>query len=212
MTSRDHRAVQQSYDTVADEYARRFGDELDHKPLDRALLAALIEENEPGAPIADLGCGPGHVAGWLAACDITAVGIDLSPKMIAVARRSYAKAEFRQGDLLALPAENEEFGCLLALYSLIHLKTTELAPALREIRRVLRPRGLALVSFHVGNEVRHFTQLCDHNVDLDFHFFEVESVVEAMEAEGLTVEARLTRTNYPDEVATRRAYLLARRA
>lgn len=173
MTSRDHRAVQQSYDTVADEYARRFGDELDHKPLDRALLAALIEENEPGAPIADLGCGPGHVAGWLAACDITAVGIDLSPKMIAVARRSYAKAEFRQGDLLALPAENEEFGCLLALYSLIHLKTTELAPALR---------------------------------------FEVESVVEAMEAEGLTVEARLTRTNYPDEVATRRAYLLARRA
>jgi hypothetical protein len=53
-----HDRVRQSYDAVAQEYAMRLGDDLACKPLDRALLEALIEQAIPNAPIADLGCGP----------------------------------------------------------------------------------------------------------------------------------------------------------
>ena len=82
----EHDRVRQSYDAVAREYGRNFGDELTHKPLDRALLTALIEQTDEDAHIADLGCGPGHVAAWLAERGVPTVGIDLSPGMIEIAR------------------------------------------------------------------------------------------------------------------------------
>ena len=55
-----HHSVRRSYDAVAEDYAARFGGELAAKPLDRALLSSLVEQNGNGVPIADLGCGPGQ--------------------------------------------------------------------------------------------------------------------------------------------------------
>ncbi|GAA1158044.1 SAM-dependent methyltransferase [Kitasatospora gansuensis] len=206
-----HGPVRRSYDTVSEEYRRRIGDELAHKPLDRALLAALIEQTEPGTPIADLGCGPGHIAGWLAEQGARPVGVDLSPAMVGIARREHPKLEFREGDLLHLPAADGEFGAAIALYSVIHLAPAELRPAFTEIHRTLRPGGLLLLAFHLGTEVRHLTEWWDHPVDVDFHFLDLTTVEESLTSTGFTVEARLERTNYPQEAETRRGYLLARR-
>jgi len=210
-----HETTRRSYDTVAAAYADRLRDELDGKPLDRALLTALLEQEPAGAPVADLGCGPGHVTGWLAAHlaaqGATAVGVDLSPGMIEVARREQPGAEFRVGDLLSLPAADGEFGAVIAFYSIIHLRPAELPGALAEMYRVLRPGGLALLAFHAGAEVRHVTDWLGHEVEVDFRFHEPAGVTAALTAAGFTVQARLERSAYPAEVDTRRAYLLAAR-
>ncbi len=207
----EHDRVRQSYDAVAHEYARHFGEELAHKPLDRALLTALVEQTDEDAPMADLGCGPGHVAGWLAERGVPAVGIDLSAGMIEIAREQYPQVEFREGDFLSLPASDAEFGSVVAFFSIIHLEASELFAAFSEVHRVLRPSGHFLVSFHIGSEVRHHANWWGREVDLDFRFFELLSVVETLESTGFVVEARLERMNYPEEVETRRAYLLSRR-
>ncbi len=131
--------------------------------------------------------------------------------MIAAGRRDHPGAEFREGDLLDLPAADGEFGAVVALYSIIHLEPGELGRGFQEIHRVLRPSGPALVSFHIGSEVRHLTEFLGHQVDVDFHFFEPPEVAAAMEDAGLVAEARLERVSYPGEVGTRRGYLLARR-
>ncbi len=206
-----HHSVRQSYDTVAEEYAAGFRDELVGKPLDRALLACLAEQAGEGAPVVDLGCGPGHVAAWLAGRGVVAVGIDLSPGMIAAGRRDYPEVEFREGDFLALPAADGEFGAAIAFYSIIHLVPGELSPAFEEIHRVLRPQGLFLVSFHAGSEVRHLGEWWGRAVDVDFRFFEPPDIADAIERSGFRTEMRLERVSYPGEVETRRAYLLARR-
>lgn len=206
-----HEGVRRSYDAVAENYAANFAAELAGKPLDRALLASLVEEAGPAAKIADLGCGPGHVTGWLAGHGAAAVGIDLSPGMVAAGRREHPEAEFRQGDFLALPAADGEFGAVIAFYSLIHLEPGELGPALGEIRRVLAPGGLALVSFHVGSQVVHRDEWLGQQVDVDFRFLEMADVTAALEAAGLALRMRLERASYPGEVATTRGYLLARR-
>ncbi|MEV5971345.1 class I SAM-dependent methyltransferase [Streptomyces sp. NPDC051921] len=206
-----HERVRRSYDVVAEEYRSRIGGELEGKPLDRALLAALAEQAGDGAVIADLGCGPGHVAGWLAERGRTVVGVDLSPAMVALGRKGYPELEFREGDLLGLPARDAEFDAAVALYSLIHLAPAELAPALGEIRRVLRPGALLLVSFHIGAEVKNLTEWWGHEVDVDFHFLEPTAVATALREAGFRVEAELDRAPYPHEAETRRAYLLARR-
>ncbi|MFE9205590.1 class I SAM-dependent methyltransferase [Micromonospora sp. NPDC007230] len=208
--SGDHDRVRRSYDTVAAEYRQRLADELAGKPLDRALLAALVELAGPGAPVADLGCGPGHVTHWLAGRGVPAVGIDLSPGMVAQARRAYPGVEFREGDLLRLPAADAEFGAAVALYSVIHLAPDELRPALAEARRVLRPGAPLLVAVHLGSEVRHLDEWWGHRVDVDFHFLTAETLLGALQDAGFTIEARLERASYPHEVETRRLYVLAR--
>ncbi|WP_446211309.1 class I SAM-dependent methyltransferase [Micromonospora sp. IBSANI012] len=206
----DHDRVRRSYDTVAETYRERIGDELAGKPLDRALLAALVERVGE-APMADLGCGPGHVAAWLAERGVTAVGVDFSPAMVAAGRRRYPEVEFRQGDLLSLPAADGEFGGAVALYSVIHLRPAELRPAFAEMRRVLRPGGFLLVAFHVGAEVQRLTDWWGHEVDVDFHYHEVETVAGALRGAGFTEEARLERAHHPQEGETQRCYLLVRR-
>lgn len=203
--------MRRSYDAVAEKYAAQFSDELAGKPLDRALLACLIEQAQPGALVADVGCGPGHVAAWLADHGARAVGIDLSAAMVAAGRRDHPAAEFREGDFLDLPATDGEFGAVVAFYSIIHLEPLELPHAFAEIRRVLRPAGLALVSFHVGGEVRHLAEWWGVAVDVDFRFLEMADVAAAMRHAGFGIEAQVERTSYPGEVETHRGYLLARR-
>lgn len=178
------------------------------------MLACLIEQSEqagPGAPIADVGCGPGHVSAWLARHGASVVGIDLSAGMVAAGRKEYPEVEFRQGDFLSLPARDSEFRAVVALYSVIHLEPGELAPAFAELHRVVRPSGLVLVSFHIGREVRHLDEWLGHEVDLDFRFLEPPDMAAALARAGFQVDARLERASYPAEVGTRRGYLLAQR-
>jgi SAM-dependent methyltransferase len=119
-------AIRKAYDAVAATYAERFADELSHKPLDRALLGAFVEQLPGGdGLIADVGCGPGQVARYLRSLDSRVMGVDLSPAMVAIARRSDPTVEFLVGSILALPAGDSEWAGIVALYSIIHLDPSD---------------------------------------------------------------------------------------
>jgi SAM-dependent methyltransferase len=201
--------TRESYDRVAGEYARRIADELDHKPFDRALLAAFAEIAPPG-PIADLGCGPGHAARHLHGLGRRVIGIDLSPAMVETARRVCPGPEYREGDMLALDFADGSLAGAIAYYSIIHLTEDELATAFAELRRVLGPDAPALLAFHVGRHVLHLDEWWGVEVALDFHFHTPETVGRRLAEAGLTVEWDLRRQPGPGEVQTERAYLLSR--
>lgn len=210
--SRQADDIRHAYGTIAEEYARRFASELDQKPLDRALLRALVDETPADALIADVGCGPGHVAAFLAAHGAHSLGVDLSPEMVGLARRLYPSVNFSVGDMLSLPAPDGAWGAMVVLYSVIHLEEDELPAACAEFERVLRPGGAALISFHGGTEVRHLDDWWGHSVSLDAHFRTAAAVSRALEGAGLHVEAQLERDPYlAVEGPTTRIYLLARK-
>jgi trans-aconitate methyltransferase len=125
-------ATRTSYDTVADTYATLFGGELAGKPLDRAVLAAFAET--VSGPVADLGCGPGHVTAHLHGLGCPAFGVDLSPEMVAVARRAYPTVSFSLGDMTQLDITSGSLGGIVAFYSIIHLPPELLPVALAEYR------------------------------------------------------------------------------
>ena len=204
--SPNHAEIRRSYDLLAERYSAQLGDELVYKPLDRALLGALIEQHLAGTSIVDVGCGPGHVAAWLTAHGVAAVGIDMSPGMTRWPNESIQRSS-SGGDLLSLPASDGEFGSAVAFYSIIHLGAHDLAPAFSELRRVLTAGERLLIAFHVGDEVRHVDELWGQGIDLDFRFLETTAVVECLDAAGFELEAQLERRNYPEEVETRRAYV-----
>jgi SAM-dependent methyltransferase len=205
-------AIRRSYDAVATEYTRRIAGELDGKPLDRALLDAFAEQVRPLGRACDLGCGPGHVGGYLAGRGLDVIGIDLSPALIEEARRLFPSLRFEVGDMLALPLANGSLGGVAAFYSLIHLSPEDRPRAIDEIRRVLVPRGLLLLAFHVGSETVHLDDWWGNAVSLDFHLLDPVEARRELEAAGFTVEATMTRAPYDGvEYASQRAYILARR-
>src|ERR1044072_7927715 len=85
-----------SYDTVAGSYAEQMSDALAGAPFVRAalgLFAGLVHA-AGGGRVADVGCGPGHVTAHLNELGVDVFGIDLSPKMIEVARRDHPGLRF----------------------------------------------------------------------------------------------------------------------
>lgn len=95
--------TRESYDTVADDYAELVKSLLAKEPLGRAMLAAFAEHvrADGGQPVADLGCGPGHVTAHLNSLGVSAFGVDLSPKMVEIARRTYPDLRFEVGSMTA---------------------------------------------------------------------------------------------------------------
>ncbi|MDP9365498.1 MAG: class I SAM-dependent methyltransferase [Chloroflexota bacterium] len=204
-------AVRGSYDRVAEAYAEHLFDELAGKPLDRALLDCFAEQVRGLGPVADVGCGPGQVAGYLAHRGVPVLGVDLSAAMVAVAERLNPAIPFRQGDMLALDVADGAWGGIVAFYAIVHLTLDEVSLALREFRRALRPGGLLLLAFHTGEEVVHRAELWGVPVTLDFRFFETAAIERGLEEGGFAVEARIERQPYPEaEHPSRRAYLLVR--
>lgn len=205
-------ATAASYNDIAEEYAARFFDELTHKPLDRALLDAFAEEVRELGMVADIGCGPGQIGRYLHDRGLAVIGIDLSPQMVALARTLSPQIQFQQGSMLALDLEDGSLGGIVAFYSIIHVPPKHLPQALCEFHRVLAPGGLALLSFHVGQECVHSQEMLGKPVTLDFQFYEPETLARALEAAGFTVQARLVRQPYvPHEHPSQRGYLLARK-
>ena len=213
MDSHQPNPCQTSYDAVADEYVRRIFAELEHKPLDRELLDRFAASVREVGPACDLGCGPGHVARYLHERGVQVCGVDLSPVMVEQARQLTPGVEFRQGNMLALDAADEAWAGIAAFYSLIHIPRGDMAKALGELHRVLRPGGLLLLAFHIGNETLHLDEWWGHQVCVDFYFFQPAEMAGSLRAAGFEIEEIVERDPYPDvEHPSRRAYIFARRA
>lgn len=202
---------QTSYDAVADEYVERIFDELQHKPFDRELLDRFAAGVKDVGLACDLGCGPGQVARYLHERGVRVMGIDLSPAMVERAAQLVPGVEFRQGDMSALDLPDESFAGIAAFYSLIHIPRENLAATLTELRRVLRPGGLLLIAFHIGDETIHLDEWWGHPVSVDFNFLPSAEITTHLTAAGFTVEDLLERDPIPEvEYKSRRGYVFAR--
>jgi SAM-dependent methyltransferase len=161
--------------------------------------------------VADLGCGPGHVARYLHDQGVTIFGIDLSPAMVRCAARLNPGLEFRVGDMRHLDLQASGLAGIVAFYAIVHFGADELRVVMREMRRVLAPGGLALVSFHAGSEVVHVDELFGAPVDLDFRFHEPAGVVAGLREASFSVVEHVEREPYEGaEYPSRRCYLLAK--
>jgi len=204
--------TQNSYDRVAKEYAEKFKDEMDDKPFDRDCLDRLAGEVGGLGPICDMGCGPGQIARYLHGNGVAALGVDLSPRMVEEAARLNPEIRFHQGDMLCLPDADNSWGGIAAFYCIIHIPREQIVPALAEMKRVLRPGGVLLITFHIGDEIKHLEEWWEKPVNLDFAFYFPEEMEDWLKDAGYELEETLVREPNPEvEVATRRAYLFARK-
>jgi ubiquinone/menaquinone biosynthesis C-methylase UbiE len=206
--------IENGYNLVAAEYSREYCDELDKKPFDRKMLDWLAEKVNRTGPICDLGCGPGQIARYFNAQEIESCGIDLSDEMVKEARRLNPDISFQKGDMLHLTnVPDDSFTAIAAFYSIIHIPREQVLDALRELKRVLRPNGILLITFHIGKDHVHRDEWWGKSLSLDFLFFEREEMKAYIISTGLTLDEVIERDPYPPEIEyqSRRAYIFARK-
>jgi SAM-dependent methyltransferase len=206
-------SIRETYDRLAGAYACRFVKELQSKPLDRELLDRFAAEVRGRGDVCDMGCGPGHVARYLRRAGVTMFGLDLSPQMIEQARQLSPDISFQVGDMAALGLEDETLAGIVAFYAIVNIPRGSLPTVFQEMARVLRPGGLLLLSFHVGDEVVHPEELLGHSISMDFYFFQPVEITGYLEAAGFSIEDVVQRGPYAPEVEhqSRRAYIFGRK-
>ena len=213
-----HRSeAQVAYDALAEAYVEWAGTEVGpdtESALDRAVLAAFVEDVVAagrGAPVADVGCGPGRVAALMAAAGLDVVGIDLSPTMVEVARRSHPSIRFEVGSLDRLPFGGASLSGAVCWYSIIHTPPDELAPVAAELARVLAPGAPLLVAFQAGSgESIHRDSVAGVAVSLTNVRHDPDAVAGCLEAAGFDVRARIIRQPELEHESTPQAFLVAR--
>lgn len=200
-----------SYDTVAASYAELTRHILDEAPEERAALALFADlvRAQGGGLVADVGCGTGRITGHLRDLGLDAFGVDLSPGMIDVARRDHPGVRFDLGSMTDLALADASVTGLVAWYSLIHIPDDEISSVLAHFRRVLRPGGPLLLSFHVGDASRLKTEgYGGHPMKVYVHRRQHHQTIEWLNEAGFAVETHKTLTSAESKLG---GIILARR-
>ena len=206
--------VRAAYDAIAQDYAATFPTTEPEAAVDLAMVDHFVSLvlASGGSEVLDAGCGTGRMARYLADRGCSVRGVDLSPGMLAMARRDHPDLDVHEGSLLDLPYRDAAFDGVLLWFSLIHLPDEDLPRALGEVARVVRPGGLVLVAFQVGDgpwDVGRGLRERGYDVTLVRHQRGTKAMLDALATAGLAKEARLVRQPVGREQQPQ-AFVLAR--
>ena len=111
------------------------------------MIAPLLDgaRVRAGTRVLDVACGPGDVAAAASARGARVSAVDLSPEMVALARRSHPTLDVREGDVEALPFGDGAFDAVVCNFGLGHFPRPEVAAG--QLVRVLAPGGRLAVSW-----------------------------------------------------------------
>jgi SAM-dependent methyltransferase len=139
------RATLAAYDAAAAAFAK----EWDAQPAPADLHDLVKRFFRPG-PTADIGCGSGRDAAWLAANGFPTVGYDPSDGLLTQARAAHSGVTFERAALPELHGIAEgTFDNVLCETVIMHLGRDEIAPAVRRMLAILKPGGILALSWRV---------------------------------------------------------------
>ncbi|SER99766.1 class I SAM-dependent DNA methyltransferase [Actinokineospora terrae] len=187
-----------AYDAVAGLYAELFGDVLDRLPVERGVLAAFAElvRVRGAGPVADVGCGPGHVTAHLGGLGVDAFGVDVSSAMVELARQKHPGTRFDVGSMAALDLGDGVLGGVLASYSIIHMRPEQVPGVFGEFHRVLASGGHLLLGFFASDDPE--PQEFDHKVALAYRW-SPNSLMDLLRQAGFVEVARVLRSPHDGE-------------
>jgi ubiquinone/menaquinone biosynthesis C-methylase UbiE len=196
----DWESTRRAYDALAPLYHDRFPDLRAEQPVDRAMIGAFAEyvRGRADRQVLDAGCGTGRLIGPLRELGLDVTGVDLSPGMLEVARSVHPDVELINTDLRRMPFPDDRFAGVVAWYSLINCAPSDLAQALAEIARVLRPGGYLLTGFQSGVGSRLQSDTYSQGHERELHLRTAEEMAAAFASAGITVVAQASRAMEPD--------------
>ena len=216
MSAGDHIATARAvYEKAAARYVQFVGTEVSpatEGPIDRSLLVAFVEliKRHTVARVADVGCGPGRVAAFMAERGLDVVGVDVSQAMLAVARTAHPHIKFEEGQLDAIPIETGVLAGAVCWYSIIYTPTDRLTEAFGELSRVLIPGGYLLLGFQAEGEPVHRADAQGTHLPLTSYRHSVQEVAGCLEDTGFKIYTTAVRAPELEDETTPQGFVIAR--
>jgi SAM-dependent methyltransferase len=135
----------EAYEALADRYAEMVDTKPHNAYYERPATLSLLPEVR-GQCVLDAGCGPGVYAELLAQRGARVIAVDVSPKMVQLARqRLGGLAEVHQADIRRpLDFADQSFDIVLSALAMDYVE--DWGPVFREFQRLLRPEGKLVMS------------------------------------------------------------------
>lgn len=195
-----------TYDEIARTYYDKWHDRSAIQEHLRRFVHMLRAYNLAGLPVVDVGCGPGFDAAFFRQSGLRAIGLDLSPGMMAAGRPEFG-GDYVQADMRLLPLAGK-IGGLWVSASFLHVARSQAPAVLRGFANVLVPGGLLYLSLKFGRGAEWTAE--SHGVPLSryFVYWQPEQVDDLLRGAGFrVVEGWLG----PADAATRWLIRFARR-
>jgi ubiquinone/menaquinone biosynthesis C-methylase UbiE len=216
MSGEDHIATARAvYNEAAPRYVQFVGTEISSAtegPIDRALLGSFIEliKRQTVVRVADVGCGPGRVAAFMAERGLDVMGVDVSQAMLAIARSAHPHIKFKEGQLDALPIETGVLAGAVCWYSIIYTPPDRLTEAFSELTRVLIPGGHLLLAFQAEGEPVHREDAQGTHLPLTSYRHSVQEIAGCLEDIGFQIHTTVLRAPDLENETTSQGFVMAR--
>jgi len=171
------------YDTIADDFAKRYAGDLSDNPLIDSFLSKL----PPNARILDLGCGAGQTVNYMTKKGFQVTGIDLSKKMLAIAKKNYPNCSFKMMDMQHIEFPQESFDGILSSYSLIHVPDACILEVLLNYYRILKKDGWIAIFGQQGEPDHYIQTKIPPNTLTFFNFFTPERITQKLKQAGFSI-------------------------
>ncbi len=136
-----------AYDETVSKY---FENTKTMEPVEIEMREDFMSRLAKRASILDVGCGPGRDAKFFSERGFSVIGIDLSPRMIGMAKKIAPKARFEIMDFLDLRFEKGSFGGIWFNAGLIAVGKRHAKSVLRSVNRILKAGGILFVGVKEG--------------------------------------------------------------
>lgn len=194
----------------SEEYAGKFGDELNEIDFDRAVVERLVAALRRPARVLDIGCGPGQISTFVETHGDLAVTLDVTFEMLVVARRRRAASGYVCADVRRLPVANASFAAAVCWYSLHNLPRTGLPAVLDEIRRVTQVGGHLAIGTHSGEgEEWHDTEWNGRHEQVVVTYYGADELRSLVSGAGFSNVVVTKRPPLPHEHQVQKVYVEA---
>jgi len=157
------------YNKIAEKYAKEF-------PKPSSSIDMFISLLPLGGKVLDVGCGPGQDSGYFFRREFDVEGIDLSKKMVELARERFPKVKFAVMNMRKLRYPTCYFDGLFVSLSLIHVPKKDVDKTMSEFKRVLKEGGILYLHLFEGNGEQMLPEPLDPKLLTFLNLFSLEEV------------------------------------
>lgn len=188
--------LKETYNRIAKDWHR------DHSNDDwwKEGTDAFIKELPFGARVLDVGCGSGVKSKYLIAHGLKVTGIDISDKLLEIARREVQGGQYRELSMMDLDLMPETFDGVFAQASLLHIPKKEVAKAVKKMAGRLVLDGLLYITvkeIREGEPDEEIKKENDYGYEYErfFSYFTMGELEQYLADAGLNVISSLRNSN-----------------
>ncbi|WP_345764233.1 class I SAM-dependent methyltransferase [Diaminobutyricibacter sp. McL0608] len=187
-------STRSSYDTVADSYTDFVDAAIGHwDPFVWAFLDAFAALSKAKGPVLDAGCGPGRVTAHLKDKGLDISGIDLSPRLIEIARTHRPDIDFTVGSITQLPVDAAHLAGIICWWVLHHVPDDSIGAVIGQFFEKLQPGGVLLLGGHLGSSTHTKTEgYGGHPMNVHMAKRPLEDVAETLEENDFVIDLQAT--------------------